>query len=241
MSAEIPAVDVELMRASDAATIENVTPDTVLMDRAGRGITELCTSPGPYAIICGPGNNGGDGYVCARYLAERGENVTVLLTKEPSSESSCYHRGLIDESIVPVQPFENSLDLSKFGTIVDCLLGTGFSGVPRGTVAEAIEAINAAAANGTFVVSADINSGVNGDTGQGELAVHSNLTVSIGYFKIGMCEPTMEAYAERIANVDIGILLADKATRMISKDNLPTWIDPTDYFINDKGLQTLDE
>lgn len=239
MSAKIPAVDVELMRASDAATIANVTPDAVLMDRAGRGIAELCTSPGPYAIICGPGNNGGDGYVCARYLAERGESVTVFFTKEPSSESSCYHRGLIDESKISVQPFENNIGLSKFGTIIDCLLGTGFSGVPRGTVAEAIEAINAAPASGTFVVSADINSGINGDTGQGELAVRSNLTVSIGYFKIGMFEPTMEAYAERIANVDIGILLADKATRMFPKTTLPKWIDSTYYFINDEGLQIL--
>lgn len=190
----IPIVSVELMRASDAHTIATLVDDVELMDRAGRGIAVLCHNlPGPYAILCGPGNNGGDGYVVARCLAERAQaqgeanaGVSVFFTKEPASASSRHHRALLDETSVAAEPFDPDRDLSAFGTVVDCLLGTGFDGIPRGPVAQAIAAVNAARQRGARVVSADINSGVNGDTGRGELAVESDLTVSIGFLKTGM-------------------------------------------------------
>lgn len=58
----IPIVSVDLMRASDAYTIKNFISDIDLMEKAGKCISIVCSSPGPYAVICGPGNNGGDGY-----------------------------------------------------------------------------------------------------------------------------------------------------------------------------------
>ena len=81
------------------------------------------------------------------------------------------------------------------------MLGTGFSGVPRGAIKDAIEAINNANA---YVISMDINSGVNGDTGDGEIAVQSDLTLSVGYLKTGMLEPCFKKWCKEVKNRNIG-------------------------------------
>lgn len=237
-----PVISVDLMRESDAHTIATLVDDEELMDRAGRGIARLClqlrniTPQGTFAVVCGPGNNGGDGYVAARYLAEQGCDVTVFFTKEPSSASSLHHRQLLETTNAKVSPFHrgegesSAPNLDAFDCIIDCLLGTGFSGAPRGVVAEAIRAINEAGMQGAAVVSADINSGVNGDTGEGELAVKSDLTVSIGYLKAGMIKPAMGTWAQRIANLDIGIELAAPPELTLRANALPAWIDRALHF-----------
>lgn len=225
----IPIVSVDLMRASDAYTIKNFISDIDLMEKAGKGISIVCSSPGPYAVICGPGNNGGDGYVCARYLAMRQENVTVFYTKEPSSESAKHHRALLDKyPEVTIKPFSYTKeeDLTQFNVIVDCLLGTGFSGTPQGIIARAIGAINDAKSKGSTVISADINSGLNGDTGKGSLAVMSDVTASIGFFKQGMLEESMSKFTKKIVNINIGIQLEKDPTSQIHESWLPSWIEP---------------
>ena len=97
-------------------------------------------------------------------------------------------------------------DLSGFDVIVDCILGTGFQGEVRGKAGDAIKAINSADA---FVISVDINSGMNGDTGEAHLAVKSDLTVSIGYYKQGQFKGDAEKYIGKLTNADIGIVLVD--------------------------------
>ena len=96
---------------------------------------------------------------------------------------------------------------ADYDIIVDCILGTGFSGTPREGIAETIEKINEAGAKGAFVVSADINSGMNGDTGEAETAVKSDLTVSIGYYKHGLFRGRSKELISKKVNVDIGIRL----------------------------------
>ncbi len=86
---------------------------------------------------------------------------------------------------------------------MDCILGTGFAGVPRGAAAEAIRAVNA---SGAWVVSADINSGMNGDTGEAVLAVRSDLTVSIGFYKAGLFLGRAPELIGELVNVEIGIV-----------------------------------
>ena len=88
--------------------------------------------------------------------------------------------------------------------LVDCLLGTGFSGPVRGAFQQAIQAINRAKA---YVVSVDINSGMNGDTGKGDLVVRSDLTVTIGYLKAGMFLGEAVWKVGRLVVADIGIRL----------------------------------
>ena len=100
--------------------------------------------------------------------------------------------------------FSSSINLIEYDVIVDCILGTGFQGEVRGTAKDAIEAINT---SGAYVISVDINSGMNGDTGEATLAVKSDLTVSIGYIKNGLVTESAKRYISDLVNVDIGIVL----------------------------------
>ena len=93
---------------------------------------------------------------------------------------------------------------------MDCLLGTGFRGTPREPVATIIREINENRRryDQRFVISVDINSGMNGDTGEAELAVESNLTVSIGSVKKGLLQDRGQELIGKLVNVDIGISMA---------------------------------
>ena len=157
------------------------------------------------AIAAGKGNNAGDGYVAATLLHDRGIPVEIILIDDKFSEDGRYYYDQCLEADIPVKKYEEGMDLSGYGTILDCLLGTGFSGDVREPMASFIRSINDAGEKGTFVVSADLNSGLNGDTGEGSLYVRSDLTVSVGEFKYGhFIGRANEAMKDRV-NVDIGI------------------------------------
>lgn len=168
----------------------------------------------PVAIAAGKGNNAGDGYVVARLLNDRGIVVELLLLEEKFSEDGKYYYDECMEAGIPVKLYEPDMDLSCYGTILDCLLGTGFSGDVREPMASLIRAINKAGEAGTFIVSADLNSGLNGDTGEGSLFVKSGLTVSIGEYKFGhFIGKAKEAMNDK-ANVDIGIEIIGEIREM---------------------------
>ena len=159
----------------------------------------------PVAIAAGKGNNAGDGFVVANLLNDRVIPADIILLEEKFSEDgSFYFEQCIDAGIT-VRMYEPGMDLSEYGTILDCLLGTGFSGDVREPMASFIRSINEAGEKGTFVVSADINSGLNGDTGEGSLFVRSDLTVSIGEFKYGHFIGRADEAMKDKVNVDIGI------------------------------------
>lgn len=210
-------VSVQVMRDSDAWTIANKVPSKELMRRAGEGIFRSGEWKGPVAIVCGSGNNAGDGYVVADLLKEVGIDVAIVLTSERFSEDGRHYFDICREHDIPVlyfrpadpqngsgedDPSKYISDFQGFSTILDCLLGTGFQGEPRGVIKDAIEAINRSEA---FVVSADINSGLNGDTGLGTVYVKSDLTVSIGEFKTGHFKGLADTAMKQKVNVDIGI------------------------------------
>ena len=108
-----------------------------------------------------------------------------------------------------ILPFNGETSLSGYDILVDCILGTGFCGEVCGLARTAIARINAAKEAGAFIVAVDINSGMNGDTGEAELAVCSDLTVSIGYYKTGLLTPAAAGYIGRLTNVGIGIVLPE--------------------------------
>lgn len=195
------AVSVNVMRESDAWTIANKVSSKELMRRAGEGIFRSAKWTAPVAIVCGSGNNAGDGFVVADLLKKEEIDCTIILLAEKFSEDGKYYFDLCREEGIPVKLFEENV-LNGFHTILDCILGTGFSGDVRGTAAKAIEAINASDA---YVVSADINSGLNGDTGLGSNYVKSDLTVSIGDFKLGHFKGFAKEAMKQKVNVDIGI------------------------------------
>ena len=202
-------ISVEMMRKSDAYTIANFIPGRELMLRAANGVYESYKewSGKRIAIVVGGGNNGGDGYALAGILAKKGISSTVIQASDKMSEDGKYYCDIAKELSVEMIPFTEETDLKAYDVIVDCILGTGFTGEVRGTARNAIEAINE---SGAFIISVDINSGMNGDTGEAELAVKSNLTVSIGYLKTGLVSEAAKNYIGRLVNVDIGIVLVEE-------------------------------
>ncbi len=193
-------VSTEVMRESDRWTIENLVPSKELMARAGKAIFEQTEWKAPVGIICGKGNNAGDGFVVASLLKENGiESEIVLLYEDSFSEDGRYFFDMCVEKDIPVV---TDGDYDRYETILDCIFGTGFKGEVREPARSAIEKINASHA---YVVSADINSGLNGDTGTGSLYVISDLTVSIGTFKYGHFLGDAKKAMKKKVNCDIGI------------------------------------
>ena len=199
-------ISVEQMRRSDAYTIENFVPSKELMYRAANGVYESFMSwdNKKIAIVVGGGNNGGDGYALAGILKKNNIDSTIIKVSEKMSEDGKYYSDIAEELGVKAEMFTESTDLSSYEVIVDCILGTGFTGDVRGLAKDAIEAINE---SGAYVISVDINSGMNGDTGEATLAVRSDLTVSIGYYKQGLFTEAAKEYIKEMTNVDIGIVL----------------------------------
>ena len=201
-----PVVSVETMRRCDAAAIAGGIPGRVLMGRAAQGIFAAVEWKRPVAILAGGGNNGGDGYALACLLAQGGYAPVVYSLSERLSPDGIYYREQAQVLGVSILPWGPEVSLEDFPILVDALLGTGFQGQVRSPLREAILAINRSAA---YVVSVDISSGLNGDTGLGEPAVEADLTVSIGYYKKGLFLGRGPAVSGRCVNVDIGIPLLE--------------------------------
>ncbi|MBP5654835.1 MAG: NAD(P)H-hydrate epimerase [Clostridiales bacterium] len=203
-------VSTEVMRQSDKWTIDNLVPSKELMARAGKAIYDQVDWKGPVGIICGKGNNAGDGFVVAGLLADAGiECEIVLLYEDSFSEDGRYFFYKCVEKGVPVVT-EGRYD--EYRTILDAIFGTGFKGEVKEPARSAIEKINRSKA---FVVSADINSGLNGDTGLGDLYVISDLTVSIGTYKYGHFLGHAKTAMKDKVNCDIGIKIIGPSQEMI--------------------------
>ena len=210
----IDCISVENMRNSDAYTIQNFTSGKELMYRAAYGVFLSCPWHGRIGIVAGSGNNGGDGFALAVILKEKGYDCTVFTISTRMSEDSAFYANAASDSGVSIQPYARGA-LSGFDILVDCLLGTGFRGAVRPDYAAAIEEINTSSAD---VISVDINSGMNGDTGEAELAIYSDLTVTIGFVKSGLIAPEAGRFMKRLVCVDIGIHLLQAEGKILSSE-----------------------
>ena len=196
--------DPERMRATDAWAIqERGIPGLELMERAGRGLADVVgevASSGPVAVVCGKGNNGGDGYVAARLLRDEGREVRALAVA-PVEELRGDARANA-ERVEGIEAFD-AARLDGCAVAVDALLGTGFAGTPHGPVAEAIAALNAA---GLPVVAADVPSGVEAATGvvEGE-TVRAAATATFAAAKPGLWINPGKSHAGTVRVIDIGI------------------------------------
>jgi hydroxyethylthiazole kinase-like uncharacterized protein yjeF len=207
-----PLLDAETMRAVDRWAIEERGVGSLdLMERAGAGVArmvEQLAPDGPVAVVCGKGNNGGDGLVVARLLREAGRSVTVVCVA-PVGELEGDPRANL-QRLAGEAPLELAEDrersekvLAKASVIVDALLGTGFGGEPRGMVGEAIEIVNHARAP---VVSVDVPSGVDASTGiVSGVAVRARITVTFHAQKPGLWIAPGKGYAGKVERIDIGI------------------------------------
>jgi NAD(P)H-hydrate epimerase len=204
------------MREMDRKTIEEMgLPGPVLMENAGRSVTAVCEDlleqlpPGPTVVVAGKGNNGGDGFVVARWLHWAGYEVEVCLLAELDEldGDAAINANFADRVGVPIHESTDRevLDerLACARLIVDGVLGTGISGEVRGSAREAIEAINSAEAP---VVSVDIASGVDADTGAilGD-AVRAHSTVTFALAKVGMYQYPGRGRCGQIVIAPIGM------------------------------------
>lgn len=190
------------MREADAYTINiKGVPSAELMRRAGVAIAEEAEKAAKnlnttdILVVCGTGNNGGDGYVCAEELRIRSFSVKVYaadgnLSPDCEREKNNYKGGYLRDI--------------RGAIIVDCLFGTGLSREITGEFKEIVEKINS---SGAYVVSADIPSGLNGDNGKiMGCAVKANLTVAVAEYKAGMFLGDGIDFCGEIVKKDIGII-----------------------------------
>lgn len=206
-------VSVDLMRKSDEYTIATCTDSKTLMYRAGKGVFESSQWQGRTAIVCGSGNNAGDGYVLAALLKENGFDCTVFLLKDKFSDDGLYYFERCRNAGAEWVYCDESTDFDGYAQIADCIFGTGFKGNVTGLASDIIDKINASSAK---VISVDINSGLNGDSGLGKCVI-SDLTVSIGYPKTGFYLGNAKDKIKKAVNCDIGIELLEEGYTLIEK------------------------
>jgi ADP-dependent NAD(P)H-hydrate dehydratase / NAD(P)H-hydrate epimerase len=197
----------EEMSRADAGAQELGIPGGFLMERAGAGMARLALerfAPARALVVCGGGNNGGDGFVIARELHRSGVEVAVLVTKEDyEGDPATNFRALRNLNARIAGPEALDAELEKADLVVDALLGTGFSGEVREKEAGIIEGMNSAEAP---VLAVDVPSGVDGATGEVEgVAVSADLTVCAHAAKVGCVISPGREHAGEVAVVDIGI------------------------------------
>lgn len=236
-------LSVENMRKSDAATIKGGVPGIELMRRAGEGILRVLleeqiiseirdgnSSTDRVAILCGSGNNAGDGYVLALLLQQIRIPVTLFLCSDHFSEDGQYYHDKCVKAGIPERFFINvkPSTLSSYTLIVDCLLGTGFRGSPKAPLNLVIQSVQKLYTLKTrpYIVSVDINSGLNGDNGLADLCIPSDLTISIGDPKPGLYLGMAKDVIGRIINVPIGIKPIDSPYYLIEKKDVQVYFAP---------------
>jgi NAD(P)H-hydrate epimerase len=218
-----PLPDAGEQRALDEWAIgERGIAGIELMERAGTGLAELTGELAPVgriAVVCGKGNNGGDGLVAARVLRERGRGVDVLLLGDPGELRGDAAANLARLPGDPPVPFSAD-GLLGAAAIIDAILGTGFRGAPREPAAGAIGTINLVGAGGAVVVACDVPSGVDASTGEAlGAAVSARATATFNAGKPGLWIAPGKACAGEVRVIDIGIPAggpADPAIGLIS-------------------------
>jgi ADP-dependent NAD(P)H-hydrate dehydratase / NAD(P)H-hydrate epimerase len=209
------------MQAIDQKAIDNFgIPSITLMENAGVGVVcELKEifpdlSRKKIFIFCGKGNNGGDGFVIARHLFNLGSEVRVLLAGKLSSlkggaetnANSARNIGIHVDEIDPYNLNRHDHKLRHCNIIIDAVLGTGLNKPATGFIERVIDKINQSESVGKFVVSVDINSGVDSDSGQ-LMGPHvkSDLTLALAHWKQSHFLHPAAGVMRKIRLIDIGI------------------------------------
>ena len=201
------------IRRIDRLAVERYDmPSVLLMENAGAGAARIIHREFEYlthrtaAIFCGPGNNGGDGFVIARHLHNAGWKVTLVLVCPPDQlkgDALINYKIVSRMPISTVSPDQTDAALDRSEVVVDALLGTGFKGEPRPPMDAIIRKINSA---NKKVVAVDVPSGLDCISGvPAEAAVRATLTVSFVGVKTAFLAPEAEPYVGRIEVADIGV------------------------------------
>ncbi|MBU0639802.1 MAG: NAD(P)H-hydrate epimerase [Planctomycetes bacterium] len=207
------------IRELDVLAIEHVgIPGMVLMENAGRGVAEFVydklTDPrsSSVLIMCGAGNNGGDGFVVARHLRNAGVRVVVALAAARARSQGDAGLNLrilerldadLRDAFEPAGLEAVRVEAEEADIIVDALLGTGSKGAPRGTMAELIALANAAPRARRIAI--DIPSGLDADLGEvAEPCFRADATYTLLAEKLGFATAAARAVLGRVVVGDIG-------------------------------------
>ncbi len=203
----------ENIRAFDRAAIEEYgIPGIALMEHAGIALRDqalkmLNGSDGPVLIVCGSGNNGGDGYALARLLHNEGIDVSIVASK-PTGElkgDAALNARVAEHMNLSIIIADDSTELTDAALVVDALLGTGLTSAPRGIAESLIEKINAHPAP---VLAADLPSGLDCDTGEPPGAcVRAGRTLTFTGMKAGFAD---EGSREWTGGVSVGAIGAPR-------------------------------
>jgi ADP-dependent NAD(P)H-hydrate dehydratase / NAD(P)H-hydrate epimerase len=201
-----PLFDAAGMRAIDRWAIEKMgVPSLELMEAAGRAVAEAVAEvalEGPVRVVCGKGNNAGDGLVAARHLAGMGFAVEALLLW-PAGDLSGDAAANLERFEAEQVSGDLAPRLAGSGAIVDAIFGTGFAGEPREPALAAIEAIGEC---GAPVVACDVASGIDASSGEvAGAAIEADLTVSFHAAKLGHLVAPGKWHTGRLRVAPIGI------------------------------------
>lgn len=194
-------------------------PGVVLMENAGRGVVDVMLRdgiPGRVLIVCGKGNNAGDGYVMARHLARAGSDVQILnVWTETLSGDAGVHQGVWRASGGPEQAWRDGLEVElaawRPDWVVDALLGTGATGPLRPPLPDVLAALETL---GGRRLSVDVPTGMDCDTGESQFdAFRADVTCTFVALKVGFQNPSAAHWLGQVHVVDIGVpqLAIDKA------------------------------
>lgn len=243
----LPVLSRAQTRAFDAHAIEHGhVPGLVLMENAGRGATDVLVrellsgraAGARVLLVCGTGNNGGDGFVIARHLLVRGADPVVVVVGDPGRVSGDARanldawRGLGGEvrALAPGGALSVLADgLKGAKVVVDALFGTGLDRAIDGWLADVVRTTNASRAP-RFAV--DLPSGLDADTGAAlGVAVEARVTATFAHHKLGLLTPSGSALAGRVHVVDIGVPASvathvGESARLLESRDLARWASP---------------
>ncbi len=208
---ELPLTRDQVRLVDKHAIEEFGMPGVILMENASRGtadwLVELRTDDRPVLIVCGKGNNGGDGFAIARHLDNRGIPVEVLLFAEPESihGDAAINLYILKQMSVPLlvlpEPAVVQERFAAAGWVVDALLGTGMTSAPHEPFANVIRAINQ---RGGYVLAVDVPSGLDCNTGTPyEPTVRASHTATFVAPKVGFAQA--RAWTGEVRVIDIGV------------------------------------
>ncbi len=215
-----PILTAEQMRAAEQLTTDGGTGVEELMERAGAALAEAAyrfAGARPVLVLCGPGNNGGDGYVAARHLAERGVQVRVAAAGEPASDGARWARSQWAGSVEPLTD-----STAPAPSLIDALFGTGLK---RGLHDDAAAQLVRLAAAARLAVACDLPSGVESDSGAELSSVPAfDMTVAFGALKPAHRLAPALHKCGRVVLADIGVK-AESSWHEIGPPLLPA-LDP---------------
>jgi ADP-dependent NAD(P)H-hydrate dehydratase / NAD(P)H-hydrate epimerase len=242
-------LNAEQMREADRRTIEDVgIPSLVLMENAGRQVVAALEASfsealhGRVAVLCGRGSNGGDGFVVARTLTQRGVDVLVLLlgsVAEVRGDARVNldvlgRIGLTVVEVTDAQAWElHFSEVSRCDLIVDAIFGTGFRGPIEGMLETVVADVNG---SGIPVVAVDLPSGLSADTHEppGD-SIEASLTVTLAAPKVPLVLPPAERRAGDLVIADIGIPsavideLEGPRIELLTRETMRPLIEPRPY------------